>query len=148
MFKKKKKAELEPKQVETQVELNINGEEVADVLEEETEFEMVETRNKVLKKRKLDESEQPSKKKRKYDTIVNWGDMGEGEEDQDEGIRAWLIGEDIDIIFEETVNVQDWFEIPETKRLKQIELEFVKRVSEIWPTLSPEMMIPESKKCA
>ena len=52
------------------------------------------------------------------------------------------------MISEETVNVQGGFEIPEPKRLKQMELEFVKRVSETWPTLSPEMMIPESKKCA
>ena len=79
VFKKKEKDDLEPKQVERNVELNINGEE-EDVLEEETEFEMVETRNKAMNKRKVDEGDQPSKKKRKYDTIVNWGDMGEGEE--------------------------------------------------------------------
>ena len=96
------------------------------MLEEETEFEMVETRNKIEKKRKLDESEQPSKKKKKYDTIMDWGALGEGDDDdgvRDEGLRAWLTGEDRGIISEETVNVQGGFELPEPKRLKQMEIE-------------------------
>jgi hypothetical protein len=144
VFKKKEKAELEPKQVEAQIVLNINGEEVADVLTEETEFEMVETKNKNVKKRKLDDSEQPSKKKKKYDTIVDWGALGENDDDddgaRDEGIWAWLTGEDKPIISEETVNVQSGFDVPEPKKLKQMEIEFVKRVSETWPILSPEMV--------
>ena len=140
VFKKKEKADLEPKQVVKSVEMNDNGEEVADVLEEETEFEMVETRNKFVKKRKVAEGDQPSKQKRKYDTIMNWGEIEEVEEAQDEGIRAWLVGEDKGIIPEETEKVQDGFEKPEPKRLKQMEIEFVKRVAETWPTLSPEMV--------
>ena len=82
---------------------------------------------------------------------MDWGALGEGDDDdgvRDEGLRAWLTGEDRGIISEETVNVQGGFELPEPKRLKQMEIDFVKRVSETWPTLSPEMLLPESKKCA
>ena len=48
---------------------------MAKVLEEETEFEKVETSNKVMKKRKVaEETDQPSKNKIKYDNIMNWGE--------------------------------------------------------------------------
>ena len=42
--------------------------------------------------------------------------------------------------------IQEVLKHLETKRLKQMEIEFVKRVAETWPTLSPEI-IPEGKKC-
>ena len=50
VFMKKEKGDLEPQQVEKVVEKNDNGEVVADVLEEETQFEMIESRNKNVKK--------------------------------------------------------------------------------------------------
>ena len=93
MFRKKEKADLEPKQVEKVVEVNDRGEEIADVLVEETEFEIIETRNKRMKKRKnAAEADQPSRMKKKYDNIVNWGETVEIEDDIDTGVRAWLTG--------------------------------------------------------
>ena len=54
------------------MEVNDRGEEIADVLVEETEFEIIETRNKVMKKRKnVAEDDQPYRKKKKYDNIMN-----------------------------------------------------------------------------
>ena len=41
--KKKEKDDLEPKRVEKVVEVNAEDEEILEVLEEETEFEIVET---------------------------------------------------------------------------------------------------------
>ena len=55
VFMKKEKGDLEPQQVEKVVEKNDNGEVVADVLEEETQFEMIESRKKNVKKRKVEE---------------------------------------------------------------------------------------------
>ena len=95
VFKKKEKADLEPKQVEKAIEVNESGEEIAKVLMEETEFERIEIMTKSFKKRKNDtDADQPSRKKKKYDTIMNWGEASEIEEVTDPGVRAWLIGKD------------------------------------------------------
>ena len=94
VFKKKEKADHEPQHVEKVVEKNDNGEVVVNVLEEEIQFEMIESRNKNVVKRKVEESDQPSKKKRKYDSSMNWGEAGEDEDDLDSGIKAWLMVED------------------------------------------------------
>ena len=65
VFKKKEKADLEPKQVEKAVEVNETGEEIANVLVEETECERLEIMTKGVKKRKSDaDVAKPSRKKR------------------------------------------------------------------------------------
>jgi hypothetical protein len=66
MNKKKEKAELEPKMVEVVIEFTEDGEEPTVILEEEIEFEIVETRNKIHKRRKTDETVQHAKKRKKF----------------------------------------------------------------------------------
>ena len=44
-----------------------------------------------------------------------------------------------------TDRVEDVIEIQEPKRMKQMEIEFVKRVAAAWPTLSQEM-VPDGRK--
>ena len=78
--------------------------------------------------------------KRKYDSIMNWGEAGEVEDDLDAGMKSWLMVEDRGTICEGTDRVQDVIEIPE-----QMEIGFVKRVAETWPRLSPEM-VPDGRK--
>ena len=145
MFRKKEKADLEPKQVEKVVEVNDRGEEIADVLVEETEFEIIETRNKVMKKRKnVAEDDQPYRKKKKYDNIMNWGETDEREDEIENGVRAWLIGGGEGT----SAGNDNILEVPknqEPKKLEQLELELEKRVAEAWPTLSPEM-VPDGLK--
>jgi hypothetical protein len=115
VFKKKEKADLEPQHVEKVVEKNDNGEVVVNVLEEEIQFEMIESRNKNVMKQKVEESDQPSKKKRKYDSIMNWGEAGEDEDDLDLGIKAWLMVVDRCTIHEENDRVEEVIEIQEPK---------------------------------
>ena len=145
VYKKKEKTDVEPQKVEKVVETNEEGEEMAEVLEEETEFEKVETSNKVMKKRKVaEEADQPPKKKRKYDNIMNWGKDGEMEDIPDGGIRAWLIGgEEAETMRDD--NIREMSSNPEPRKIRQMEIEFVKRVTESWQTLSPEM-VPEGGK--
>ena len=47
VYKKNEKAELEPKAVETVLEINEEGEETTIVLEEEVEFGMIEKESKI-----------------------------------------------------------------------------------------------------
>ena len=127
VFKKKDKADLEPNQVGQPVEVNEIGEEITEVLLEETEFERVETMTKSSRKRQNDTDDQPSRKKKKYENIMNWGEAAGMEEAADPG--AWLVGmeegtsgmmlQDLSIAKE-----------PKRKKMKQMELEFVKRVAE------------------
>ena len=105
---------------------------------EETEFERIEIMTKGVKKRKSDaDVAQPSRKKKKYDNIMNWGKATDVEEVTEPGVRAWLIGRDDETSVR---NIQDVSIPKEPKRMKQLELEFVKKVAEDWPSLSPEMV--------
>ena len=73
MYKKKEKAELEPKVAKPVMEVNENDEETTIVLEEEIDFGIVEARSKI-NKRKNDESGQPPKKRKIFENIVSCGD--------------------------------------------------------------------------
>ena len=103
--------------------MNESGEEIANVLMEETEFERIEIMTKSFKKRKNDtDADQPSRKKKKYDTIMNWGEASEIEEVTDPGVTAWLIGRGEG---PSGRNLQEVSILQEPKRMKQLELEFV-----------------------
>ena len=77
----------------------------------------------MLKKRKvIEEADQPSKKKRRYDNLMNWGeDDGKVEDGPDGGIRDWLRGGE-----ETEINRTDGSTEPEPKKRRQLEIEFVK----------------------
>ena len=67
---KKEKAELEPTVAKPIMEVNEDDEETTIVLEEEIEFGIVEARSKI-NKRKNDEPGEPSKKRKRFENIVN-----------------------------------------------------------------------------
>ena len=90
VYKKKEKAELEPKAVETVLEINEEGEETTIVLEEEVEFGMIEKESKIEKKRKSRVCEQPAKKRKKFENIMNWRD--EEDDAEDDGQEQRLVG--------------------------------------------------------
>ena len=132
--KKKEKAELEPKMVEVVVEVTEDGEETTVVLEEEIEFGMIENRSKINKRRKADETGQPAKKKKKFENLSNWGDEDTAEDDQ--SLRDWLESDgNKDTLIEGVQTVVN--KAIDTKRLKQLELDFVRRITEEWPSLNP-----------
>ena len=92
LFKKKEKAELEAKAVETVLEINEDWEETTIVLEEEVEFAIFENESKIEKKRKQDGTGQPAKKRKKFENILSWGDGEDDAKDDghDQSLSEWL----------------------------------------------------------
>ena len=78
--------------MEVVVEVTENGKETTVVLEEEIEFRILETRSKINKRRKEDETGQPAMKRKKFENLSNWGDEDATEDDQN--LRDWLVSGD------------------------------------------------------
>ena len=95
MNKKKEKQELEVVEEEIIMHVNVDGEECIEVLEEERVFEMVETKNKVEKKRK-ERSDKPPAKRKKLEKLVDWGnDDKVGEDVPEAEVSSWLLSKEI-----------------------------------------------------
>ena len=102
------------------MEVNEDDEETTIVLEEEIEFGIVEARSKI-KKKEHDESGEPSKKRKRFENIVNWGDDEEIVDVETNDLNDWLVRVDDNIIVGPNT---------EPSKMKQLELNFVKTITE------------------
>ena len=95
-------------------------------MEEEVEFGMIEKESKIEKKRKSRGCEQPAKKRKKFENILSWGDGEDDAKDDghDQSLSEWLHDEGQNL----TPTATD------LGRMKQLEIEFVRRISKEWPT--------------
>ena len=128
MYEKKEKAELEPKVAKPVMEVNENDEETTIVLEEEIDFGIVEARSKI-NKRKNDESGQPPTKRKIFENIVSCGDDEETIDVETNDLSGWLVS------VKDNTNTNNELKddivgpSKEPSRMKQLELSFVKKVT-------------------
>ena len=114
------------------------------VLEEEVEFGIVEARSKI-NKRKNDKSGEPSKKRKIFENIVNWGDDEETNDVETNDLVNWLVRVEDNANTSKELKDNIVGPIKEPSRMKQLELSFVKKVTEEWPNLNP-IQEPEGRK--
>ena len=88
-FKKKEVQELETVRVQEVLEVDEEGIETAEMLEEEKQLARMETKEV---KRKQKDGNKPPAKRKKMENLVDWGMIEEvGEKPEHEEIRNWLM---------------------------------------------------------
>ena len=98
-YKKKEVKELEPVRVQKGVEVDENGMETAEMLEEEKQLEMLES--KEVKRKQMDGNKPPAKRKR-LENLIDWGENDEVEDNPEKAdITNWLLSRE---------NVRSWKE--------------------------------------
>ena len=112
-----------------------NGVETAEMLEEEKELEIMES--KEVKRKKKAGNKPPAKRKR-MDNLVDWGEVDEvGEKPESAEISKWLVSRESVLKWKEgSLNKHE--EQP-SKRMKQLELEIV-RGFKMFTRVEPEVI--------
>ena len=119
-YKKKEVKELEPVIVQNVVEVDENGLETAEMLDEEKELGQLES--KETKRKQKDGSKPPAKRKR-LENLIDWGEQDEVEENPERAkIANWLVSRGTVRSCNE-VGLTESNENP-SKRMRQLELEF------------------------